>query len=201
MPEPSWAHTFVDVLIRGVTRPLARARAAAAATWLRDSIRKAQMSTREIMDENRARMRSNVIIGSMYLFEYDPKHKKTLPYYDIYPLIFPIDFYPDGFLGINMHYLPPIARAQLMDSLYSLLNNTRFDARTKLNISYQILKGASKYHYFKPCVKRYLYSHVSSRFMKIQPIEWDFVLWTPLAKFKKAPITRVWSESMEKIGA
>jgi hypothetical protein len=62
-------------------------------------------------------------IGKMYTFFYDPKHKETLPYYDLFPLIFVVGPAAGGFLGINLHYLPPVLRAKLMDSLYQILNN------------------------------------------------------------------------------
>lgn len=200
--DPSgFPKSFVDMLIRGQNTPMARERSKAATKWLRDTVRKMRMSTPEIMKENRARMRSGPpTVGSMYLFQYDPKHKATLPYYDVFPLVFPIEPYQDGFLGINMHYLPPILRARLMNALYSLLNNKKFSPQTRLKISYQILKGASKYRYFKPCLKRYLYAHVQSRYMSIRPIEWDFVLFTPLAQFKKRTIQHVWRESRIQLG-
>ena len=56
-------------------------------------------------------------LGNMYFFFYNPKHKKTLPWYDTFPLVFPIKSFSDGFLGLNMHYLAPKDRAILMDQL------------------------------------------------------------------------------------
>ena len=41
--------------------------------------------------------------GRLNMFIYSPKHSKTLPYYDTFPLVLPIEKYPDGFLGINLH--------------------------------------------------------------------------------------------------
>ena len=80
----------------------------------------------------------DVPIGKMLFFNYDPKHKDTLPYYDRFPLIFPIELYDDGFLGINMHYLPPLFRARLMDALYETINNQRYNKTSKLKINYNI---------------------------------------------------------------
>ena len=51
------------------------------------------------------RSRSSTVIGKMYFFFYDPKHKDKLPIYDKFPLFFPIEIYPDGFLGLKLHYL------------------------------------------------------------------------------------------------
>lgn len=199
-PSPSLYGTFYNMLVRGIKTGQAKDRAKAAIKFIRDAARASRMTTPMVMNQNRSRMKNNEQIGSMYLFVYDPKHKKTLPYYDTYPLIFVINKYDDGFLGINFHYLPPALRARLMDSLYELQNNTKLNPQTRLKVSYQILKSAARYKYFKPTVKRYLYSHVRSRFMLIRPIEWDMTLFLPLARFKKAPIMKVWKDSRAMIG-
>lgn len=136
-------------------------------------------------------------LGKMALFFYDPKHKETLPYYDTFPLIFPIEFYENGFLGINLHYLPNFARAKLMDALYTIAK-TEKDGQKRLEISYKLLKGAARFKYFEPCIKRYLYGHVRSKFIIVPHEEWDLLLMLPLARFKKQPQSKVWKESMQK---
>jgi hypothetical protein len=138
-------------------------------------------------------------IGQMYTFWYDAKLKDELPFWDRLPLIFPIELYKDGFLGINLHYLPLPLRAKLMDALYTAMNNTRLDKTTRILISYRILKSASKYRWFKPCVKRYLSSHVQSRFIRIEPREWDMALMLPTERFVKARKQRVWQDSVSKL--
>lgn len=152
---------------------------------------------------NRAGAKANVVahprMGRMLMYRYDPKHKLTLPYYDKFPLIFPIEKYKDGFLGINMHYLPPIFRARLMDALYDTLNNQKYDDTTKMKISYQILKNASKFRYFQPTIHRYLTSHIRSPLVEIDIKEWDYVLMLPLAKFAKMNQRAVWDESVKMI--
>lgn len=139
-------------------------------------------------------------IGKMVLFKYDPKWKHKLEYYDIYPLIFPIEFYNNGFLGINLHYLPPPSRAVLMDSLYTLLvEKSDISPEDRLNISYQILKGSTRYKNFWPCIKRYLYSHVRSQWSIIPVERWEMVLMLPLARFQKAGEAKVWNDSLRII--
>lgn len=142
-------------------------------------------------------------IGKMYLFNYQAKGDGTphLPYWDKYPCIFPIEFYPQkaSFLGINLHYLPPYARSKLMDALYKTMNNQKLNKTTKLKISYGILKSAAEFRYFKPCVKKYLVSHVKSSFLYAKPGLWDMFCLLPMARFKGAAQTRVWSESMTKL--
>lgn len=136
-------------------------------------------------------------IGRLFLFSYDPKTKATLPFYDRMPLVFPIEFYADGFLGINMHYLPPVLRARLMDALYDTINTDETPAR--LDISYRILAGASRYEYFKPCVKRYLFSHMGSSMMPIDPQDWDIAMILPTERFAKATNSQVWADSRGKV--
>jgi hypothetical protein len=138
-------------------------------------------------------------IGKMYMFVYDAKHKDTLPYWDAFPLVFPIEFYGDSFLGINLHYLPPKTRALLMDALYSLINNEKYDNTTILRMSYQILAKAGRFKYFKPCIKKYLFSNVGSPFIYVAPDEWDFALMLPTEKFQGANKQTVYKESLSKV--
>lgn len=127
-------------------------------------------------------------IGKMYMFFYDAKHKDTLPFYDQFPLVFPINFYNDGFLGLNLHYLPPMARARLMDALYTVTNNDKYNASMKLAISYDILKTASnKFAGFEQCVKRYLFGQVKSSFHFVNPADWDKALLLPMQKWQINP--------------
>jgi hypothetical protein len=129
------------------------------------------------------RNRSQIRIGDMYLYHYDPKYKETLPYYDRFPLVFPFKRVPKGWLGINMHYLPLPYRAQLMDSLYDLTSNQRYDEQTRLRMNYDLLNGAARFRWFKPTIHRYLINHVESRLVYIHPSEWDIALFLPLERF------------------
>jgi len=137
--------------------------------------------------------------GRMFMYVYDAKTKKELPYWDAFPLIFHVNTVADGFYGINLHYLDPALRARLMDALYSTVNNTNYDDSTKLNISYSILKSASNLRYFKPCFKKYLFSHVKSRMIYVEPKEWDIALFLPLQKFQKESAENVWKESSKQV--
>lgn len=127
-------------------------------------------------------------IGRMYMFLYDAKHKDTLPFWDAHPLVFPIEFYHDGFLGINLHYLPPNQRAGLLSKLADLQNNNKYDETTKLVISYNILKeAASRYKGFENCIKRYLFAHIKSKFKLVQSDDWAKVAVLPLQKWQINP--------------
>jgi hypothetical protein len=169
--------------------------------WLRSqatSVKRA--NPKAIMERNTSKFTNLMIPGMLYLFNYDPKGKDDLPFYDKFPLVFPFKKLPDGFIGLNMHYLPHPYRARLMDALYDLTNNKRYDPTTKLRLSYQMLQSASKYRYFEPCVKRYLTSHLKSRLLHIDSSEWETALFLPLERFAKASKDKVWLDSRNVIG-
>jgi len=133
--------------------------------------------------------------GRLYFVHYDPKHKKTLPYYDTFPLIIPLERYKDGILGLNLHYLPPILRAKLLDALYETMSNDKFDENTKMKINYGIVKSIAKHSYFKPCIKRYLGNHFRSRFIKVPADNWTAAVFLPVESFEKQSKGKVWSDS------
>jgi len=170
--------------------------------WFRErSLEVKQVNTKRLVREGDKLMDRLTVkdIGRMYHFFYDPKWKKELPYYDRFPLIFVIDKYKDGFMGINLHYIPPVMRAKLMNALYSIQIDDSTRESKKLELSYGLLNSASKYKWFKPCVKRYLVQHVRSRFLYIPTEHWDTALMLPTERFQKAPTGVVWSESRERV--
>ena len=199
------AAIFDDMLLQGIRSGKAPARTSAARDWYRAQAKGVTRQQRnrsqgdklikELKNDSDRKQDQKFRMGNMYLFAYDPKHKDTLPYYDRFPLIFPINRAKGGFLGINMHYLPPILRAKLMDQLYTVLNNRNFDETTKLTASYKVLAGAAKFSAFAPCVKHYLSAHVRSQPAYINPSEWDIALFLPTQKFVGASANKVYQDS------
>jgi hypothetical protein len=126
------------------------------------------------------------------MFIYDPKWKKKLPYYDTFPLVLPLEKYTDGFLGINMHYLPIPLRVKLLDRLVDYSNNTRFDESTKLIVDYNKLRNIKL---IKPTIHRYLAGHTKSQFRRIDADEFTVATLLPVQRFKKASAGAVWAES------
>ena len=190
------AIVFDELLTKGVRAGQIPARTQAAREWYRNAagdFRK--VNETELMRSDKNRLTSQPQVGSMYMFYYDAKHKETLPYFDRFPLIFPFKKVKGGFMGINMHYLPLQLRAKLMDSLYDLTTNERYDEMTRLKLGYEVLNSASRFRYFKPCVKHYLTGQLRSRFLYIYPSEWDMALFLPLERFEGASKSKVWSDS------
>jgi hypothetical protein len=190
------ATVFDTIITQGVRSGQIPARTQEARDWFRETAKKiARINERTLMRGDESRLTTKSIVGQMYMFYYDPKHKDDLPYYDRFPLIFPFRKVPGGFFGINLHYLPLQFRAKLMDGLYDYANNSRYDESTKIRLNYSLLQSVAKLKYFAPCVKHYLDEHVRSRFMYIYPSEWDVALFLPTERFVKATKTQVWAES------
>ena len=134
--------------------------------------------------------------GRLNMFFYDPKFKKTLPYYDTFPLVLPLEKYPDGFLGLNLHYLPMKERINLLDRLVDYSNNTKFDECTRLAVDYSKLK---KIKLIKPTLKRYLAGRVKTQFRRIDADEFTVAALLPVARFKKASASEVYKDSRAMI--
>jgi hypothetical protein len=190
--------TYTDLIQRTPHSPEAMKNAT---KWLQEqaTLVRSVRQPENLIAKTPDRLTTKVVIGRMYLFMYDPKTKADLPYYDRLPLIFPFAKANDGFYGINLHYLPPLLRARLMDALHQLANNQRYDDTTKLRLSYQILANAAKFKYFKPCVKHYLNNHVRSRFLWVPASNWNTVLFLPIDRFVKARREKVWRDSQRMV--
>lgn len=176
---------------------------AEAQTWARQMATTAMKNPKSVIKSAPSALQkgepSNSIIGQMLLFQYDATTAKDLPYWDKFPLVFPFHVDSTGMWGINMHYLPYQMRAVLMDSLASAASGALDNPKTKLQLSYSILQGASKNRYFEPCVKHYLNKGLASNIVTIPASEWSIALFLPLERFQKASSNRVHADSIRKI--
>ena len=163
--------------------------------WYREKIK--EFGKPGAMDLIRDGKRNNrPFYGRLNMFFYDPKYKKTLPYYDTFPLVLPLERYDDGFLGINLHYLPMTLRIRLLDRLVDYSNNTKFDESTRLAVDYSKLK---KIKLIKPALKRYLAGRVKTQFRRIDADEFTVAALLPVQRFKKASAKEVYSDSRKMI--
>lgn len=143
--------------------------------------------------------RQNPLIGSMNMFFYDPKHKDTLPYYDRFPLVIIVGPAEKGFYGLNLHYLPNVLRAKLLDALLDITNNKKYDESTRFQLSYKTLQSSSKMRYFKPCYKHYLTQHVKSRLARVSAPEWEIATFLPTASWEKSSATNIYKDSRKAL--
>ena len=189
--------TLIDRIKDSLAKQGFEMRSREARNWLKAKTGALKPTKAELM-RDKQRLRERSFIGRMYFYFYDPKTKDSLPYYDKFPLVIPIERYPDGFLGLNLHYISPKQRILLLDKLSTLLTDDNYDEKTRLRISYDYLSRASRMYQAKPCIKRYLFSHIQSRFLEITADEWDIAVMLPVESFAKAKKNKVWSESEDK---
>ena len=132
---------------------------------------------RSLINQGKATLRPKY--GVMNLFGYDPKHKATLPYYDRFPLIMPLEAAKGGFYGLNFHYLQPGARVAFLRQLSKYASDKKYDKKTR----YQLpnLSGT----YYKRTVKHYLFNQVRTSFLNITADEMAIAIFLPVAKFIK----------------
>ena len=159
--------------------------------WYKDKIKEfGEPSAMDLIKDGKRAAKP--FYGRLNMFFYDPKWKKKLPYYDTFPLVLPLEKYTDGFLGINMHYLPIPLRIKLLDRLVDYSNNTRFDESTKLIVDYNKLRNIKL---IKPTIHRYLAGHTKSQFRRIDADEFTVATLLPVQRFKKSTAKEVWAES------
>ena len=188
--------SFLDTLKSSIKTAKAGAKARAAGDWFREKVKQASASARmravtprQLLKRQEA---SDTELGQMLFYKYDPKFAKKLPYWDMYPLVFPFEKAKGGFYGLNLHYIPPRERAVLMDELNSYVTNKKYDATTRLKLSYDLLKGFGR---AVPCVKRYLGTNVRSNTVRIDADEWEIAIFLPVERFQKEKARVVWNDS------
>ena len=151
-------------------------------SWYRNAVSSIAdtISARKLMRSGKLNGRPS--LGRLNMFFYDPKYKKTLPYYDTFPLVLPIDVIPGGFVGMNFHYLRPGPRFTLLQALQRYAVRSEVSSRNKFDVSYNRIK---RLPLAQITIKKYLYKHVRSSFLRIDFDEAALAVYLPVAQFKK----------------
>lgn len=189
------ANVFATLLDKAAKQGITNNKTEEARQWFRNQASSVKRANPQSIIKESPTTSSTSAVGKMFLFGYLPKNQKTLPYYDRFPLVFPFAKAPDGFYGINMHYLPLPMRATLMDGLYDYVIDSPHDQNVRLKMTYNMLNNASKLRFFKPCVKHYLNSQVQTDMAQVPANLWDIALFLPLERFSKASKARVHADS------
>jgi len=162
------------------------------ATWYRSQVNKIASGTTAGQLFRQGKLNGRPSVGRLNLFGYNPKFRKTLPYYDIFPLVLPLEPIKGGFMGMNFHYLPPLLRFRLLERMQVTATDQRFDSRTKFDVTYDDVKNIK---IVKPTIKKYLYSYVQTGFLRINADEAAVAIYLPVQRFKKASEAQVYSDS------
>tara|TARA_B100002019_G_scaffold282127_1_gene286996 strand:- start:629 stop:1246 length:618 start_codon:yes stop_codon:yes gene_type:complete len=136
-------------------------------------------------------------VGKMYLFSYDPKTKADLPYYDTVPLVVITEPLPGGFSGINLHYLAPTFRANLLDKIMPTDRSALTD-KSVLRATWSFLKNFSRFPEARGSVKKYLTPHITGKMIEVDPENWKAAIFLPVQSFVGASDRTVYRNTMEK---
>ena len=155
--------------------------------WFRTRIRKDKnIKDLDIITEGTKNAR--IEIGEMVTYRYQPILREKLNYYDVHPLIVILEIYNDGWLGANVHYLPPAFRAKLF-----------YEINYSKNRRQVLTEQLKKNPITKPAIKRYKAEQVRTKPKAIPNDEWEIAIQLPYENFKKASIKKVWQDSRKKI--
>lgn len=141
------------------------------------------------------RTKTSLKPGKIMTFGYDAKHKKTLPYWDKFPLIVVLDVFSDGFLGLNFHYISPIEREKFLTKILKFASQKgdpeKMTDKAYFNISWdavQNIPGATK------MIHKYLYGQVRTSLLEAPPNEWENIIYLPYQRFVGASAKSVWGK-------
>ena len=164
--------------------------------WLREKLEILQTRARTMILENREDLQRWPERGKMYLFLYMPEGRKNLQYYDLAPLVIPVDKRKNrtNFNALNLHYLFPQARYQLINTLLEHGdNNVRLNRNLNRFLNFANGEDAGT------ITKTYLYNKCRSRFLEIPTDEWELAAALPTDQFKKEHKSVAWKDTRRKL--
>ena len=171
----------------------------------RDSVVKNQQKSNEwfskIIKQNVYGYKPNKLtIGKIYTYIYDAKHKATLPYWDVYPLIIYLGEsikHRGLMLGLNLHYIPPKARQEFLEELLKYASTDRITNKTALKINWGMVKSMKGADLM---VKSYIPNRIKGGMIEVKPHDWSNVVYLPTQKFisgldnKPHNVSKIWKK-------
>ena len=162
------------------------------ATWYRSQVNRIASGKTAGQLFREGKLQGRPSVGRLNLFGYNPKLRAKLPYYDIFPLVLPLEPTKGGFMGMNFHYLPPLLRFRLLERMQAKASDRRFDSKTKFEVNYDDVKNIK---IVKPTIKKYLYAYCQTGFLRINADDAAIAIYLPVQRFKKAPEATVYADS------
>ena len=162
------------------------------ATWYRSQVNRIASGKTAGQLFREGKLQGRPSVGRLNLFGYNPKLRAKLPYYDIFPLVLPLEPIKGGFMGMNFHYLPPLLRFRLLERMQARASDRRFDSKTRFEVNYDDVKNIK---IVKPTIKKYLYAYCQTGFLRINADDAAIAIYLPVQRFKKAPEATVYADS------
>lgn len=122
--------------------------------------------------------------GHFNIFLYpDPKYKLSLPYYDILPIVLPLErkLSNGTFLGLNFHYLPYFFRIKflrLLEERYMIEDDAPEGGI--IPITWNKIKNLK---FPKACVRRYIHKNIKSKIRYLRGDDIKTMSMMPVQKF------------------
>lgn len=193
-----WFTEYRDELEGGKITP----RSKASREWFLDKVKSigdGSVDRNAMLKSDSLKSTSKTIAGKMYMFWYLPKHRETLPYFDKFPLVLPLDITGQTLTALNLHYLPIDLRQGLFYSLLNRVNNNKYDESTIMQVTYETLKGSGAMKAHKPCIKKYLADRIMGKIVNVPAQEWEIAVHLPTAVWRKQNENYIHNRSREQI--
>lgn len=177
----------------------ATSRRAASVEWYKEIVgTKNPSASNMLVYQQETGLKGKIGVGYLQHMTYLAKHRKTLPYWDAFPLSLTIDVGTNYLLDCNLHYLSPTWREKVLKALYENMTGDK-PSSTKAKINYAMIKEMTKYGVFKPTIKKHLFSQIKSKPILIPPSDWEKVIFLPSEDFIGASNMKVWRDSAKII--
>lgn len=172
--------------------------------WYVSAIRKYARTIntfQEAKESDLGKVARRLEVGKMYMFSYDPKGKADLPYYDTVPLVVIAEPTAQGFSGINFHYLPVQARAELLDRLTRARmpwDRDMDQQEATLKSSWAMIKNFSRFPEVRGSVKKYLTGHITGQMIEVNYKHWNTAVYLPVQNFVGASERTVYKNTLAR---
>lgn len=118
-------------------------------------------NTEQLDRKKRRKKRKRFSYDNLYSFTYTAKHLKRLEEYDRHPLIIPLFVGPKSTLGLNLHWVNPFFRYQLVQYLMGV-SGQMTNRKKIVRITYGMLKRDKFLQSGLMGIRRYLHSHMKN---------------------------------------
>ena len=158
----------------------------------------------KLNEEDMFMLPNRLMQGQLVFFKYKPQsilYETTNTYYDKYPLVLITETGRGWFEWVNLHFVHPMFREMLFDSLMRTLPIIRANEQWKnrLKVDYDRLKARRAFKHFRPCYRRYLWKSTKRRPVLIPFEAWEDMINGRTFRFVNARPTTVYRKSKQQV--
>jgi hypothetical protein len=195
---PDLLKRFIDKF-KSATGGLVDRHTAESLLWFRRRVSKDTKLNRQALIKShgdykakRGRENRNTIVGKLFYFHYEAETAgdKERGVFDEFPMVFIFNSTKSKegkqvLWGLNLHYATPAERAILYMKLLKLKNTKGWTEKTKLRVSWALIKQVAAHPVYTKCVHAYRVDRMKSRMIEIEPYDWEVAVFLQLQRWKK----------------